>query len=65
MWTLEHVLFTSDPPWDPKCIDNEAAIATSPDDASDIPAILDQDEDQEAIDSLNFEKICGPVPCAH
>jgi hypothetical protein len=56
MRTLEHVLFTSDSTWDPKCIDNEAAIVASPDDASDIPAILDQEEDQEAIDSLNFEE---------
>jgi hypothetical protein len=29
---------------------------TSPDDANNIPAILDQDKDQEAIDSLNFEE---------
>jgi hypothetical protein len=29
---------------------------SSPDDASDIPALLDQEEDQEDIDSLHFEE---------
>jgi hypothetical protein len=50
------VLFTADSPWDPKCIDNQAAIVASDDDASDVPAILEQEEDQEAINSLNVEK---------
>jgi hypothetical protein len=56
MRTLEHVYFTSDSPWDPKCIDIEATIGASHDDASDVPAFLDQEKDQEAIDSLNFEE---------
>jgi hypothetical protein len=36
MRTLEHVLFTSDSPWDPKCIDNKPAIDASLDDDSDV-----------------------------
>jgi hypothetical protein len=55
MRTLEHVLFTSDSNLDPKCIDNEDAVVASDDDDSDVPAFLDQDN-QEAINSLNFEE---------
>jgi hypothetical protein len=58
MRTLDHVLFTSDSRWDLKWIDSEAAIIASPDDASDIPAILDQEEYQEAIDSKEYVDQC-------
>jgi hypothetical protein len=54
MCALEHVFFTSVSPWDPMCIDNEAAIVAS-EDASDVTALLEH-EDQEAIDSLHFEE---------
>jgi hypothetical protein len=50
------VFFSPDSPWDPKCIDNEAAIGASHNDDSDVHVLLDQEEDQEANDSLNFEE---------